>query len=62
MVIAKVGYPVVIPGRLRIRIGAILEGDDIAIRGKLVIDLKKFSNIINDISKDIQNKTQKLKV
>lgn len=62
MVIAKVGYPVVLPGSLRIRIGAILEGDDIAIRGKLIIDLKQFSKIINDISKDIQNKTQKLKV
>jgi len=62
MVIAKVGHPVILPGTLRIKIGAMLEGDDIAIRGKLTIDLKKFSMIISDICKDLQNKTQKLKI
>jgi len=62
MVIAKVGYPVILPGKLMIITGAMLDGDDVTIRGKLIIDLKKFSKIMSDISNDIQNKTQKLKV
>lgn len=62
MVIARVGHPVILPGKLRIIVGAMLEGDDITLRGKLIIDLRKFSKIMSDISNDIQNKTQKLKV
>lgn len=62
MVIAKIGHPIILPGTLRIIIGAMLEGDNITLRGKLTIDLKKFSKIMSDISNDIQNKTQKLKL
>lgn len=62
MVIAKSNHPVTLPGKLRIVIGGKLEGDDITLHGKLKIDLKKFSKIVNDISKDIQDKTNKLKI
>ena len=62
MMIAKIGYPMILPGKLIIITGAILEGDDVALRGKLIIDLKKLSKILSDISNDIQAKTQKLKI
>ncbi len=62
MVIARVGHPVILPGKLMIVTGAAIEGEDVTLRGKLIIDLKKFSKIMSDISKDIENKTQKLKV
>ena len=62
MAIAKSNQPVILPGNLRIIIGGKLEGDDITLHGKLKIDLNKFSKIINDISKDLQEKTRRLKV
>lgn len=62
MVIAKSGQPIILPGKLRILIGGKLEGNDITLDGKLTIDLKKFAEILSLISKDLQDKTQKLKI
>lgn len=60
--IASVGYPVVVPGLLRIRIECRLEGKEIAKTGKLRIDLQKFGNVISELVAILQQKTNKLKI
>lgn len=54
-------YPVVLPRRMRLRVGCILEGDQITAHGKLAIDIEKFSEVLRAIIKDIQMNTLKLK-
>lgn len=61
MEIANVGYPVVLPGKLKIILAFRLEGKDIAMSGKLKIDLQKFVKILSSILTDIQKKTTNLK-
>lgn len=62
MEIASVGYPIVLPGKMRITLGCRLEGKEITLLGKLKIDLQKFGKILSEISIDIQNQTNKLKI
>jgi len=61
MEIAGIGYPVVLPGKMRITLACGIEGSNVTALGKLSIDLRKFYKILNDISLDLQNKTQNLK-
>lgn len=60
--IAGVGHPVVLPGVLRITIGARLEGKDVTLAGKLIIDLKKFGKILSEIVTEIERNSKNLKV
>jgi len=62
MEIAGIGNPMVLPGKMRIILGCRIEGKDLTLLGKLKIDLKKFIQIINEISKDIQDQTRALKL
>lgn len=62
MEIAGVGHPVVLPGKMRITLGCRIEGKEITLIGKLKIDLKKFIKILSEISADIENQTNKLKI
>ena len=62
MEIASVGYPVILPGIMRITLGCRLEGKEVTLLGKLKIDLRKFGKILSEISIDIQNQTYKLKL
>lgn len=60
--IAGVGHPIVLPGAMKITLSARLEGQDIALAGKLTIDLKKFGKILSEIVVEIDKKTKSLKV
>ena len=61
MEILGTGYPVILPGKMRLRVGCVLEGEQITAHGKLIIDLEKFSEVLRAITKDIQMSTLKLK-
>lgn len=61
MEIPNTGYPVVLPGKMRLRMGCVLDGNQITARGKLVIDIEKFSEVLHEIIQDIQKKTLRLK-
>jgi hypothetical protein len=60
--IAGLGHPVVLPGALRITIGARLEGKNITLAGKLTIDLKKFGKIMSEIITEIELNSKNLKI
>lgn len=60
--IASIGHPVVLPGVLRITIGARLEGKDVTLAGKLTIDLKKFGKILSEIVTEIERNSKSLKI
>ena len=61
MEISDSGYPVVLPGKMRIKLGCMIEGNKVAVMGKLIIDVEKFSKVLDAISQDMQKKTLKLK-
>ena len=60
--IPNAGYPVVLPGRMRVRIGCMLDGNQITTRGKLIIDIEMFSKILRELVQDIQKKTLKIRL
>lgn len=62
MEIAGVGYPVVLPGTIGITLAVRLEGRDVTLTGKLLVDLKKFGKIISDVVAEMDKKTKSLKV
>lgn len=60
--IPNVGYPVILPGRIRVRVGCMLDGNQITTRGKLIIDIEMFSKILRELVQDIQKKTLKIRL
>lgn len=61
MEIPNTGYPVVLPGRVRVRLECVLDGDQVVAHGRLVIDIEKFSEVLRELVKKIQLKTLKLR-
>lgn len=57
----SIGYPIVLPGRMRISVGCVLDGNQFIAHGRLVIDVKKFSEVLREIAQDVQLKTRKLR-
>ena len=55
------GYPVLLPGRIRVRVGCVLEGNQVVACGRLVVDIEKFTEIMHEIVQDIHVKTLKLR-
>lgn len=58
--IASVGHPVVLPGSMKIFLECRLEGNDIALKGKISIDLEKFSKVLRKIVSSIERESSGL--
>ena len=58
---SNIGYPIMLPGRMRVRVGCVLEGNQVVTCGRLVVDIEKFSEILRDIVQNIQINTLKLR-
>jgi hypothetical protein len=61
MEIPNAGYPVALPGKMRVRVGCMLEGNQVVACGRLVIDVKKFSEILREVVQDMHVRTLKLR-
>ncbi len=59
--IATVGHPIILPGAMKIFLECRLEGTDMALKGKISIDLEKFSKLLRKISSSIEQETGGLK-
>ena len=60
--IASVGHPVVLPGSMKIFLECRLEGNDIAMKGSISVDLEKFSKVLRKIVSSIEKETSGLKL
>lgn len=58
--IAGIGYPIPLPGQMKILLEANLEGKEAAINGIIKIDVKKFNIILKNIVREIETATKKL--
>ncbi|MEX0862740.1 hypothetical protein [Nitrosopumilus sp.] len=59
--IASVGHPIVLPGEMKIFVECRLEGKDMVLKGKITIDLEKFSKVLRKITSSIEQQTGGLK-
>lgn len=59
--ISDTGYTTILPGDIKVRVECKIDGNKAAVHGSLIIDRKKYFDILSEIFQTIQKETLKLK-
>jgi len=60
--IAEIGYPITLPGRVTTHFRTNIDAREVTLRGKIILDLNIFRQIIRDIVNKIEGEARRLKI